>query len=161
MPAVSTPLPTYPLVNGNRYDFTSLELVINGVPYRGIKSVDYEDSLDPKKQYGTSARPLGRNRGVYDASGSLEIYREDWTVIAPLLAALGNGGLGEANFLVVAQYGDFGQPNISDKLIGCRIKKVANSHAQGAAELTVKLDLDIMDINRNGVSMLSPATSLK
>lgn len=160
MPA-STPLPTFPLINGNRYDFTSLECMVNGVPYRGLKSLDYEDGLDPKKSYGTSAQPLGRNRGVYDASGSAEFYREDWNVIAPLLAALGNGGLGEANFLIVAQYGDFGAQNVTDQLIGCRIKKVSNSHAQGASELTVKVELDIMSILRNGVPMLSPASMVK
>jgi hypothetical protein len=158
---VSTPLPVFPLINGNRFDFTSIEIMINGVPYRGVKAIDYEDQLDPKKSYGTSARPLGRNRGPYDASGSLEIFREDWNSIAPVLAALGNGGIGEANFLVIAHYADFGAPTITDTLIGCRVKKITNSHAQGASELTVKLELDIMDINRNGLSLLSPAATLK
>ncbi len=156
-----TPLPVFPLINGNRFDFTSIELQINGVPYRGVKAIDYEDQLDPKKQYGTSARALGRNRGPYDASGSLELFREEWNVIAPALAALGNGGIGEANFLVVVSYADFGAPTITDKLIGARVKKVTNSQAQGASEITVKLELDIMDITRNGLSLLSPAASLK
>lgn len=160
MPAL-TPLPGYPLVNGNRYDFTSIEILINGVPYRGVKSIDYKDSLATQKQYGTSARPLGRNRGVYDASGALEMFKEDFSVVAPVLAALGNGGLGEANFLILATYADFGAPTVTDTLIGCRIKGVDESHAQGGEAVTVKLDLDIMDINRNGVSLLSPAASLK
>lgn len=156
-----TPLPQFPLINGNRFDYTSLELVVNGVPYRGVKSLDYDDELSTKKQYGTSARPLGRNRGVYDASGSIELYLEEWNAIAPQLAALGNGGIGEANFLITAIYADFGAPAITDVLTGCRVKKVSASHAQGSAELTVKLELDIMDILRNGLPLLSPAASLK
>lgn len=149
------PAPSFPLINGNRYDYTSIEIMVEGIPYRGIKSIDYEDSLDSAKQYGTSARPLGRTRGKYDASGSLEIFLEDAVVLRTILAAVGNGGMGAANFTIVVAYAEIGSPIVVVKMLGCRVKKVAASHAQGNDGITEKWDLDVMDITRNGVSLLS------
>jgi len=150
-------MPTMPqqLVNQNRYDYTSIEVLIEGVPYRGVKSVDYSDSLDPQKVYGTSARPLGRTRGKFDADASLEVFKEDASNIRAALAALGLGGYGEGVFTVVVTYGELPASFTTDVLFGCRIKKTADSHAQGADSLTEKWDLDVLDLLRNGVSILS------
>jgi len=155
------PLPPFPLINGNRYDYSSVEILIQGVPYRGIKSIDYSDSLDPAKQYGTSARPLGRTRGKWDGDGSLEIFKEDAAIIRPVIAALGQGGYGEANLTIVVAYGEPTVGIITDTLIGVRIKKVSDSHAVGNDGITEKWDLDLMDLLRNGISILSAAQYVK
>jgi hypothetical protein len=149
-------LPAFPLVNGNRYDFTSIEVLIGGVPFRGIKSIDYKDSLDPAKQWGTSARALGRTRGKADFEGSFEIFKEDAVVLRTALAALGLGGYGEANFVIVVTYAELAvsAPSV-DVLDGCRVKSCQDTHAQGNEGITEKWDLDVLDVKRNGISILS------
>lgn len=155
MPA---PQLSYPLVNGNRFDFTSIEILIEGIPFRGVKSINYEDGTDGAKQYGTSARPLGRTRGKYDPSGSLEIFKEEANAIRLLL---GNGW-GEVSLTIVVAYAELAVsvPTV-DKLFGCRVRKAADAHSQGAEGLTEKWDLDIMDITRNGVRLLSDIAYVK
>jgi hypothetical protein len=157
-------LPVFPLINGNRYDYSSVEILVNGVPYRGIKAIDYKDSLDPAKQYGTSARAVGRTRGKYDASGSFEIFKEDAVGLRVALAALGLGGYGESNFVVLVNYSEAslaGGGFVSDVLSGCRVKDVTDTHAAGNEGITEKWTLDIMDVLRNGVSLLSIPAFLK
>lgn len=156
------PLPAFPLINGNRYDFSSVEVLVEGVPYRGIKAIDYEESLDGQKQWGTSARPLGRTRGKYDAKASLEIFVEDAVVLRQVLAGASGGGWGEAIFTVVIAYAELAvsPPNVV-KLFGCRVMKPAASHAQGNEGLTERWELDVMDITRNGISLLSGINYLK
>ena len=149
------PLPAFPLINGNRYDYTSIEILILGVPYRGVKAIDYSDKLGAKKSYGTSAQAVGRTRGVMDASGSIEVFKEDAVIIRAALAALGLGGYGEVDFLINVAFAEGIVGTITDQLVGCRILEVADSHSQGGDALTEKWSLDIMNVIRAGSQILS------
>ena len=104
---------------------------------------------------------IGRTRGVYEATASLEIYKEDFAILAPAIAALPPFGLGEASFLITVMYAELLAPVSIDALGGCRIIGIDDSHAQGAEGLTVKLDIDPMWISRNGIFLVSPPALLK
>ena len=156
------PLPQFPLVNGNRFDYSSVEIVIAGIPYRGVQSISYKHALKPKKLYGTSAMPLGRTRGQYEpGEPSMDMYKEDYEVLTTALLALGLGGYGEANFQILVSYQEIGSSLIVDTLNGCRITEDEDSHKQGDAESIVKVTLDIMELLRNGKPLANPATRLK
>jgi hypothetical protein len=136
----------YPTINGHRYSFASIELTIGTKRFIGFKGVDYSDELDPGIVRGAHAQPLGRTKGDYTAEASLTMLKEEWD---ELLATLGNGYL-EIGFPITACYAEDGLPTNVDKLIGCRIKKVSDSHSQGNDGLEIKLDLSVMYITRNG-----------
>lgn len=141
---------TYPQVNGNRYDFSSVEFNLRGRTYVGIKEIQYSDELEPGDVRGTLPQRVGRTRGEYKTEGSCTMYRQEFD---ELVADLGDG-FGEVPFDAVVTYANDGQPTITDKLVGCRIKKAENSHSQGTDPLEVKLDLDFMYLLRNGKALV-------
>lgn len=135
-------LPLYPLINGKRFDFSSIIGKIFGKQYLGIKEISYDLEMAPGEVYGTSAQKIGRTRGQAKPSGSISVYREEF---ADLVGLLGGTGFMEVSFpiLVTFQEGAIVQ---SDTLIGARIKKVSNSFSSSADALMAKCDLDLMDI---------------
>ena len=136
----------YPDVNGVRYDFSSIDINVEGAIFKGYTAVSYSHKLEPGKLRGTSPQVLGRTTGEYDCEGSVTLALEEWT---ELRAALGNGFMAKV-FGIVVTYGNDAQPVTSDELVGCRIKNVEKDHSQGTDALAVKLDLDIMYIVEDG-----------
>lgn len=143
----------YPLINGNRYDFSSLEVDVAGLRIRGITALNYTDELEPGEVYGTSAQIIGRTRGQRRTSGSVTMHRAE---ADQLIAALGNGFM-ERSFNIAASYADTGQPLTRDELVGCRITRVQKDNAQGSDPTAVTFDLHILDMRHNGVSPVSPS----
>lgn len=145
---------TYPLINGVRYDFSSIEARIAGQLFLGFKEISYNETLEPGEVRGTSAQLLARTRGEYKAEGSVTLFKQEW---AELLALLGNGYL-EVVFPIVVHYADTAMPVITDNLVGVRLKGGDNAHSQGTDPLVVKSDLHIMYIKQAG---LKPLTNLR
>lgn len=139
-----------PLINGHRYQFTSLEANVAGIPIPGITELTYSDTLEPGKVEGARPQLLGRTRGKYEAEASMSMYRQEFD---ELTTKLGDG-YGEKVFNIVANYGDDGQPTVTDRIVGCRIKKVDNQAQKGNDPLEVKLELDIMYITRNDKTLV-------
>ena len=145
------PDPLYPMLNGVRFDWSSVEIKINGKPpIIGVKALSYKHTLDPGEVFGTSAQLLGRTRGQYKAEGSIELYKAEYHL---LIAYLGNGYL-EKSFEITTHYDEAGLV-LTDNLKGVRLKGADNSHQQGNEALTVKSDLSIMYLIENGVAPLS------
>lgn len=46
--------PAFPLINGNHYDYSDIEIKIKGVTYRGVKEINYKDSCEPGEGYGAA-----------------------------------------------------------------------------------------------------------
>jgi hypothetical protein len=139
---------SYPLINGKRYDHSSVTIKVKGKDYIGIKSINYSDSLEPGKLRGTSAQKLGRTRGEYDGEASFEMYTEE---ASELLSDIGDGFM-EVEFDIVVGYADEGQPTITDNIVGCRIKKQEASSSEGSDPNVRKFDLDIMYVKWNGLN---------
>lgn len=150
---------SYPLINGTRHEWSSIELKLNGKIYVGVSSINYSAKLEPTKVYGVSPEPIGRTRGVYSAEGSIEMYLAEYNALLTDLSAL--GGLMEVSFDAVVAYSEADFDVITDEVIGCRIKNIDASQSQGADPLKRKLDLDIMKIKFGGFENVnSPLTSV-
>jgi hypothetical protein len=145
----------------NRFDFSSIEVNISGLIYKGIKSISYDDQLTPGNVYGTTAMRLGRTRGQYETAGSLEVYKEEFALLSKAIAAIPPGGLAEVPFVVTVMYAELLAPITVDILGGVRITKVDDSHSSGSDALTVKLTIDPLWISRDGVFLVSPPALLK
>lgn len=141
------PSPTNPRINGNRHAFSSVELSINGRRYKGVKEISYDDSLEGERVRGSSPVGLGVTQGDYDANGSITLYREEFD---QLTQDIGDG-YGEVEFEITVTYAARGAPTITDRLPANRLKKVENSHSQGAEALEIKLEIMVIGvIERNG-----------
>lgn len=151
----------YPLINGHRYDWTSVQITIDGIPYTGVKSLSYRQTLTPGVVRGTRSQPTGRTRGQYEPEGSIEMYKEDYQNLINALSFAGTRGYMETAFQVLAQYSSGVLAVVTDTLVGCRISSDEDSHDESPDGLTVSCDLSIMYILRDGKSALSPEQLLR
>lgn len=150
------------LINGVRYDFSSIELTINGLTYSAVQEISYTHELQPGILRGTRPGKLGRTRGQYDANGSLVMYKSDYQQFITLLQATNPlTGYMEKNFLVTVIYEEIGSGElITDVLQGCRIVSEENSHSEGSDALQVTAQLDIMQVIPNGMTPIAPTALL-
>ncbi len=143
-----------PLINGNRYDFSSIKAMLGGLSYLGFKSINYSHSLEPGEVYGTHAQKMGRTRGQYKPEASFEMYKEEYAL---LLTGLGPGYM-ERSFDIVVNYEEWDgltQRVITDNIIGFRIKKAENAHSSGNEPLTVKVEGSVMYVIENGLAPIN------
>lgn len=158
-----------PLVNGRRFDFSSVEVKTNGASIvgRAVSSINYSDTLEPGVVRGGSPLPLGLTRGEYTAEASMEMPKEESVLFlaalvaqatgaAALLGATGSAipqGYMEVRFEIDVAYAEsmLAAAIQVDHLNGCRIKSVSDSHARGADGLMVRLDMFVQYIVRNGL----------
>lgn len=148
------------LTDEHGYDFSSIEASFNGTIFTGITELSYRQSLTPGKQRGTSAKVKRRTRGEYDASGGFSMWKDEYTNLIAALAALGAAkgkGYGEIAFVLTALYAE-GARAITDKLIGCRIVSDEDSHSEGGDGLVTGIEIDIMDISRNGAKLVGESS---
>jgi hypothetical protein len=146
----------FPLVNGHRHDFASIDLVANGRRFQAVRSCNYKDQLTPGVMRGTGSRKAGRTKGTHDATAQVEVYKgfaEDFLLY--LTGADPTVGYGEVEFTVVVSYSSRGMPLTVDTLEGCRIVASEDSHSEGEEPLAVRFDLDLTDLKRNGKSIVS------
>lgn len=139
--------PTYPLVNGNRYSWASVEIAVNNLRLKGVKELSFKNGLEPGEMRGTGPQKLGRTRGDLKPEAAITLYMQEFYA---LQAALGEGYM-EVEFGIVASFSDRNQPIVTVEIIGCRIKSEDHSFSQGTDALTVKCDLDVMMVITNGV----------
>ena len=140
----------YPLVQGTRVEWSSVEVKLAGAAALGIKDFSYKDALEPTKVYGLHAQPLGRTRGVYTAEASITLLLDEADALIQLLGA----GFKEVVFDVTCAYSEGGK-TITDEIIGCRIKTTDQALTQSADGTSRKFDLDVMYIIWNGKESLA------
>lgn len=152
----------YPLLNGVRYDHSSLNIMLAGSSAfsLGIKSIDYSDGLEPGKVFGASAQKLAETRGQYDCEASLEMYRAEYDAFVRYLVNQNQGiGLYEIRWDINVNYlPEGGLGMVTDNIVSVRIKKPQHTSAAGSEPLAVKLDLSPMYIIKNGIL---PITNLR
>lgn len=147
---------TYPLINGRRWDFSSISFVANGAPLPGIVSVDFSQELKGAEIYANSPQKLGTTRGQLKSTASADMLAEEYeNFIFALCALNGTPGSGfmEVRFDVLIQKQD-GQgltqgPLYADRWRGAKLDKVSKGYKSGPEGLLTKLDFDVMYIVEN------------
>lgn len=66
-----------PLINGRAYDFTQITVSLLGVPLAGVKTLNYTEEQEKTNNFGTGNRPVSRGKGPIDASGSIELSKNE------------------------------------------------------------------------------------
>lgn len=136
----------WPLINGVRHSFASIELSIDGKRRPLFNAVNYSDSVSRERVRGNHPIAAGFTRGEYEAEAGITLYSEEW---GELVAEFGDG-IYDKVFDIVATYADEGAPTITDKLVGCRLRSVGRDNSQGAEGATVEKELDVTYIQWNG-----------
>lgn len=140
----------YPLINGTRHEWSSIEIKLRSDVYIGVKEIKYSDSLKGTKLRGTHPKPIGRTRGEYDAEASIVLWFAEASIFRKALGP----GYKEVPFDIVVSYTEDGFETIVDEIIGARITKDEGGGSQGPDGLSTPWDLDPMDIIWDGISSL-------
>lgn len=142
----------FPLINGHRYGFASIEASPAGNITTGFKSINYKTKTEAGLARGTSFFPSGRPEGQNTSDGSAEMYKRDFQALIEKLAPPGSGkGFTRVPFDMPVAYAEDGEGVITDTLFGVRIVSAEDSHSEGPDALTVKMELSIMRISYNGI----------
>lgn len=142
---MSKPIP-YPLINGFRHDWSSIELKIDNQLIKGFTEVKYQDSLKGAFVYGAHPQPVGETRGVYEASGSITLLLAEATKLTKLLSP----GFKEKRFPFSVSYSESWYDTITDQIIGARITDSDGGATQGPDGLVKTFPLSVLYVIWNG-----------
>ncbi len=140
----------YPLINGVRHSWSSIECRLNGNIILGVTEVNYSPTLEPGVVRGAGPRPIGHTLGQVEYEGDFTLLLEEFNA---LVTALGAGWMTRP-FDVVVTYDESGSglSTIVDTLGSCRITKVeASNSADSTDASTRKCTLKFLSLLLNGV----------
>jgi hypothetical protein len=143
---MATPI-KYPLINGVRHSFASVELKFAGQIFIGVKAVNYSRTRTRAEVRGNHPDPLGKTQGENVYAGDIEIYLAEFNRLETLLGA----GYGDSFFSCVVTYSANGFDTIVDTITGCTIDTTEAALSQGPDPLTRKIDLKPLKILFNGI----------
>lgn len=144
----------YPLLNGVRHSFASVEFKFNGLIFVGIASMNYSRTRSRGLIRGNHPDPMGKTIGENEYSADCELYLAEWNQFQ---ASLGNAGkgYGDALFTATAVHSANGFDMITDTLLGCTMDSTEASLAKGTDGLSRKLQLSPLKILFNGLDDLA------
>jgi len=142
---MTTPIP-YPLINGVRHSFSSIELKIADQIFIGFKSLNFSITRSRGLVRGNHPDPLAWTRGENEYKADSELYLAELALILEQLGA----GWQDLPIAVLVTYGESGFDPITVELTGCHLDGLDFSASQGTDALAVKVDLNPLKILING-----------
>lgn len=137
-------------INGNHYDWESVEIALTNGVVVGITEINYSDERSIEARYGKGAVPRGYGRKNYKASGSMSLDKDE---AERLRVGLGGSFYANSPFPIIVAYANNDQAKIIDTLPDCMITKADTSAKQDDDNAgAVKHDFIILSpIKWNGV----------
>lgn len=160
----TTPI-SYPLVDGFRKSFSSIECVFTarssgGGPamslnFRGFKSIKMKRTRTRVKARGNHPDPLGKTRGTNEYEAEVEVLVEEFNQLQSELAAI-NAAYGDVFFTFTRTYTENGSDTITDHAIGCTFDTTESDDNESADPTMRKISLDPLKIYFNGLDDTVP-----
>ena len=151
-----------PLINGNYFAFSDIQLRVDGLLFAGVKSISYSDNLERAKVRGSASVPLGLTKGRYEAKGDVEMYLDAFTTMVSTVG--GNVAWRQVPLAISITYGPnvgMNIPLVNDIIPGAYIGEVTAGNTEGDEPLTRKFTLHIPgQILWNGVPSLIETSTL-
>ena len=150
---MASPL-SYPLVNGYRHSWASIEVKLNGQIFYAT-SVNYSRKRNRTIVRENHPDPVGKTIGANEYSADLEMLLAEYNALqAGLIAAANqqglNGGYGDVFFQVVVQYSENGLDTVTDTIDGCTMDSTEASNAEGTDPTKRKFELSPLKIKFGG-----------
>lgn len=152
----------YPLINGTRHDFTSIELKVAGQIFVGFKSINYKRTRTRTMVMGNSPDPIAKTEGTNAYSCDFEMYLAEWKLLKSILKKLAasqsgvvsgvspGSGYGDVLFQIVVTYGSSAFDTTTDVINGCSADEVEASQAQGPDPLSRKVTVNPLKVIEDG-----------
>ncbi len=151
----------YPLINGVRFSWSSVIVSVGKAQFLGVKSVNFDENVDPATIHGTGQNIIGTTAGMYNATGDIEFYAQEADALVAALniyavagAASNKGGWMNKPVLINVQYIDDEQPTVSKKLL-VRLSGRTQGGSESPEALTSKFKMTFLaPIDDNGISAI-------
>jgi hypothetical protein len=143
----------YPLINGVRHSWASIEIRVAGNIVLGITEINYNDGLEPGVVRGAGARPIALTTGEASFDGDFTILLEEFNTLVSLLGPRWK----TVAFDIVVSYSeeDSGLTTIVDTIQGARITKTEAGNSSGSTDGTTrKCTIKPMGLLWNGVDSM-------
>ena len=138
-------MPT-PLINGTNYSNGNVSVILFGTPIVGIVAIDYNVKQKKDNNYGAGYQPVSRGYGMYEYTGSIEIYLDVWKSI--IAQAPNRDPLQIPPFDIPITYGGTGVLTTKDVLRAVEFLENPTDTKTGDTKITVKIPLIIGGIDR-------------
>lgn len=117
-------------VNGRKYDWESIEVMLPTGIAISMTDIHYEDGQDIELRYGKGSVARGYGNKNYEPSGSFVIDRDGWEPLKAVLAATGGGKIyNHEPFPIIVSYQNDDMPLVVDTLPLCKITKFSGAGA--------------------------------
>lgn len=149
----------YPLVNGVRHSFASVEVKVAGQIFFAT-SVNYSRKRNRTMVKENHPDPVGKTRGSNEYSADIEMLLAEYNALQALLISQAqqqglNTGYGDVFFTVVVTYTEAGMDTVTDTISGCTMDSTEASNAEGTDPSKRKFEMSPLKILFNGVDDLS------
>lgn len=153
---MTTPI-QYPLINGLRHSFNSIEINIGGLILYGT-AINYKRTRSRTMVQVNHPDPIGKTRGSNAYTADIELLLAEYNMLQQQLIALAaqqqGTGYGDVPFSVLATHTENGLDTIQDALIGCTMDTTEGSHQVSNDPTKRKFELNPLKIYFNGVDDL-------
>ncbi len=141
-------------INHTLYSWTSCSFKIDGQPWKGVLSLDYEQKRERKVVYAANqdGTPLGKTAGKYSVGGvSLKMLRDSADALTTYLTGKGLGSYGDAEFGILIQTVEpvIGSIPLTASLEVCTIDGKKDAHEEGVDELVTEFDIGCLQMTEN------------
>ncbi len=116
----------YPMVDGSRASFVSLEAKFNGVIYF-ITSITYNRNREIEVLYANNRDPIGQTAGQNSYETEWEMYLAEFNAMQKALGA----GYGDIYFPIDCTYSQDGLDLVHDQIVGARLLKTDAPNKKG------------------------------
>jgi hypothetical protein len=136
-----------PLINGQAYDFTQIQVTILGVPVASVSAVNYTEEQEKVNNYGAGNRPVSRGQGPIECTASFEISMND---VEAIRAVAPNKSLLQIPAFDIIVF--FGNPqNPTTHIVkNCEFTSDGNEASQGDTDIKRTFDLTPSHVNYDG-----------
>lgn len=145
-------------VNGKLYNWGSLILKIDGVPFTGVGKIEYSQKRERVKGYGMAPHqgPRGRTNGKYTPDNvKMTLFEDTWKTLREMLALQSANGLsyGNPQVPIILQAFELELGVDQRTFDRCCIVSDGASLEEGSEPNMVDIEWDVMGIFENGMTL--------
>lgn len=143
--AISNGIETPPIINGIEYTHADIVLLINGLPYIGVTSIEYSDRQEITGNRSTGNKPTSVGFGGVEFAGSITLTLG---TVESLIAIAPNRRLQNIPFFDVRVnfFSTEGGVFVSHRLVKCKFKGRNPNSSVDNSQIEETLELFIADI---------------
>lgn len=136
------------MINGVVHSWSSVQVIMDGVPVTGINKIDYDSKQTKEAIYGAGQNPVGKGYGKIENSCTIGLLREE---VEAMRAASPTGRLADlAPFNIIVQYLPLnGQKKVTHRILGAEFTNDGGELNEGDTSDYNEYELLVSDIRYN------------